>query len=537
MPGSRRPFGPVLIALVFLHACSCGKEDPPFTCEGIVCPENGFCSVTATGPQCFCDAGFEREGRVCHDVDECAAPERNACDARATCTNLPGDYACTCPEEHVGDGFTCTPFGPWMWATRAPGASFSSGLDLAVDGDGNTVVVGVLSGDVQFGPDLIEAPFDAGFIAKLSPEGEWLWARQVGQEPSAMVTSVAVDAQGAVYVTGWFWGTATFGGQTLEALDADDAFIARLSADGAWEWARQIEGNGARGTALVVDPDGAPVVMGGFWGEAILGDETLTAEGFGDVFLARLTPQGDFTWVEQLASSEVVNGAALAVGEDGELVVAGDFSGMLSVGPHTRVAGGFSDAFVAKLDAAGAWSWVAQAGSTSTVMVGGIALAPDRTPIVIGTFHDTASFGPLEQTGLGEAEIYVAALTPEGEWSWVTRAGGTKGDLGLGIAVSGDTVSVVGEFARAANFGGTRLESRGLQDVFIGQLDREGSWLWAARAGGTSADTGAAIAAGPDEGLHVTGSFAERGLFMPFELSASGALELFVGRAEPSVLP
>src|SRR5690606_28081043 len=121
----------------------------------------------------------------------------------------------------------------------------------------------------------LEAPFDAGFIAKLSPEGEWLWARQVGQEPSAMVTSVAVDAQGAVFVTGWFWGTATFGGQTLEALDADDAFIARLSADGAWEWARQIEGNGARGTALVVDPDGAPVVMGGFWGEAILGDETL----------------------------------------------------------------------------------------------------------------------------------------------------------------------------------------------------------------------------------------------------------------------
>src|SRR5690606_33145961 len=127
------------------------------------------------------------------------------------------------------------------WATRAPGASFSSGLDLAVDGDGNTVVVGVLSGDVQFGPDLLEAPFDAGFIAKLSPEGEWLWARQVGQEPSAMVTSVAVDAQGAVYVTGWFWGRATFGDQTLESLEADDAFVAKLSADRSEEHTSELQ--------------------------------------------------------------------------------------------------------------------------------------------------------------------------------------------------------------------------------------------------------------------------------------------------------
>lgn len=352
-----------------------------------------------------------------------------------------------------------------------------------------------------------------------------------------MVTSVAVDAGGAVYVTGWFWGSATFGTQTLVAVEADDAFIAKLSADGTWAWAQQVEGSGARGTAIAVGSDGAPVVLGGFWGEAILGDTTLSAGGFGDVFLAHLTPDGDFTRVEQLASTEVVNGTALAAGEDGAWVVAGDFSGVLSVGSHAQVAGGFSDAFVARLEADGSWSWVAQAGSTSTVMVGGVVVAPDGTPIVIGTFHDTARFGDLEQTGLGEAEIYVAALTPDGAWDWVTRAGGTKADLGMGIALEGDTLSVVGEFARAANFGGTRLESRGLQDVFIGQLDLDGTWRWAARAGGASADTGAAIAIGPDAGLHVTGSFMERGLFMPFELSASGAQELFVGRAEPSVLP
>jgi len=42
------------------------------------------------------------------DLDECASPTDNDCDAQATCANTPDGHLCTCKEGFVGTGVTCT---------------------------------------------------------------------------------------------------------------------------------------------------------------------------------------------------------------------------------------------------------------------------------------------------------------------------------------------------------------------------------------------------------------------------------------------
>ena len=42
------------------------------------------------------------------DVDECARPETNGCDANALCTNTEGSYVCRCLRGYSGDGRNCT---------------------------------------------------------------------------------------------------------------------------------------------------------------------------------------------------------------------------------------------------------------------------------------------------------------------------------------------------------------------------------------------------------------------------------------------
>ena len=37
------------------------------------------------------------------DIDECANP--HACGVGATCTNLPGNYTCSCPQGYVGNPY------------------------------------------------------------------------------------------------------------------------------------------------------------------------------------------------------------------------------------------------------------------------------------------------------------------------------------------------------------------------------------------------------------------------------------------------
>src|SRR5687768_17383708 len=61
----------------------------------------------APGP-IVCGAGFESNGGVCVDIDECTRG-LDDCDANATCGNTSGGFACTCNVGFNGDGRACLP--------------------------------------------------------------------------------------------------------------------------------------------------------------------------------------------------------------------------------------------------------------------------------------------------------------------------------------------------------------------------------------------------------------------------------------------
>ena len=55
---------------------------------------------------CECKPGYAGDGfNVCADIDECADPSTNLCEAPATCQNTVGSFICNCPAE----GYTKDP--------------------------------------------------------------------------------------------------------------------------------------------------------------------------------------------------------------------------------------------------------------------------------------------------------------------------------------------------------------------------------------------------------------------------------------------
>jgi len=74
----------------------CGKKD----CDKYGCEQN--CMQSATGPSCYCSAGYTlaKDGKSCQDVDECM--EFGFCSQ--LCHNTKGSYECACSEGYVLDG-------------------------------------------------------------------------------------------------------------------------------------------------------------------------------------------------------------------------------------------------------------------------------------------------------------------------------------------------------------------------------------------------------------------------------------------------
>jgi hypothetical protein len=70
------------------------------------CGRGGTCQNTAGGYGCNCPTGFKDVGGACVDVDECMAGTHD-CTGRAVCTNTTGSFRCGCPVGYVLGSGTC----------------------------------------------------------------------------------------------------------------------------------------------------------------------------------------------------------------------------------------------------------------------------------------------------------------------------------------------------------------------------------------------------------------------------------------------
>lgn len=108
------------------------------------CAANAVCTDTATAvPACACLPGYEGDGYLCDDINECGVVGLSDCATEATCQNTDGSYTCTCGDGYAGDGKTCTdvnecdsnPCHPDALCSNLPGG-FACACGPGTEGDG-----------------------------------------------------------------------------------------------------------------------------------------------------------------------------------------------------------------------------------------------------------------------------------------------------------------------------------------------------------------------------------------------------------------
>jgi len=179
------------------------------------------------------------------------------------------------------------------WAKKAGGNLDNNyGCGVAVDPSGNAYLTGAFSDSGVFGGITLLATNQDVFVAKYDPLGQVLWVTQAGGDQPDSGRSIATDSAGDIFVTGYFQHTASFGGPTLTSWGNREIFVARYASDGSPQWAKSaglIFDDG--GLGIAVDSQGAVFVTGSFYDSAWFDSTYVTGVGLDDMFLAKLASE------------------------------------------------------------------------------------------------------------------------------------------------------------------------------------------------------------------------------------------------------
>jgi hypothetical protein len=372
------------------------------------------------------------------------------------------------------------------WVRDMGGTGYDFGYGIAVGATGNTYVTGIFQGTATFGTFTLTAAGGASdydiFVEKLDSAGVVQWARRMGgASADTPIGGVAVDAIGNAYITGTFFGTATFGDYTLTALPPgySDIFVVKLDSAGVVQWARRMGGaDHDSGWGIAVDAGGNTYVTGYFKNVGNFGTFYLTASAQSqDIFVEKLDSAGVVQWARRMGGTDIDKSFGIAVDAIGNAYVTGYFSGTATFGTFTLTAAegaSHTDIFVEKLDSAGVVQWARRMGGAGAESGDGIRVDGNGNSYVTGVFQGTATFGTFTLTAAGGAsdyDIYVEKLDSAGAVQWATRMGGTGTDGGFEIVVdTSGNAYVTGDFQNTATFGTFTLTSAGGQDIFVAKL-------------------------------------------------------------------
>jgi hypothetical protein len=245
-----------------------------------------------------------------------------------------------------------TKTGAVLKAQTYGGAKDDSGESVAADSSG-VVFAGRFRGAVDYDGKLtVSNGGSDGYIGRVSSAGSLLWGRAFGDTQDDVGYGVALDAAGNSYLTGHFWNKVDLGGGVLPSysVGGSDVLLASFDPKGKHRWSRRLGGaKGDQGWAL--DVAGSELYLTGWFnGTADFGGGPLTsASQYTDIFVASYAAaSGAHRWSRVFGNTGSDFGYGVAAAADG-VYLCGTFQGGVDFGGTILTSKSQSDLFLVKL--------------------------------------------------------------------------------------------------------------------------------------------------------------------------------------------
>ncbi len=203
----------------------------------------------------------------------------------------------------------------FIWAKSYEGAGTDYIHEINTDSNDNVIIVGYFGNTVDFDPGVGVHSFTApgfsvkAYITKFDENGDFVWAKVIEGTGNSLAYAVEVDSNDDIVLAGNYLMTADLdpGISTLNYTSngGADLFLMKLNSSGDLIWAHSIGGVGHEVcSTLAIDNDNSIIFAGEFSDVTDFDPSPSMAEltpaiiSVSNIFIEKMTPVGDFTWVE-----------------------------------------------------------------------------------------------------------------------------------------------------------------------------------------------------------------------------------------------
>ncbi|HEV7347167.1 SBBP repeat-containing protein [Telluribacter sp.] len=405
---------------------------------------------------------------------------------------------------------------------------------IITDKNENVYIIGNFKNEISFEETkLLTASGAQGvFIVKYNSLGKLIWAKKAGEAGIIEGRSLAVDEQGGIIFTGIFYGNATFSPSNITSVGSGDVFVGKLSSQGDFVWVTQAGGqNTDYALDIAVDKHGNSYICGYFIGPTKFGETNLNIYGGLDIFVAKINNEGTFLWAKSAGGNFEDIAKSITVDSNGNVYLTGSFSDSARFGSSTLLSKGSKDIFICKYSTEGNVNWVKAAGGNSVEGGNGITLDINGDIYITGQFYETISFESNFLTSQGLGDIFIAKYNLNGNLLWAQQTGGNGFDFANSIvAGTNGRIYIAGYFTGATTIGKTSLVSEGERDVLVCSFSTNGNPIWAKKAGGVFLEEAVAITISIGGNIYTAGYFYSSTTFGNTVFNSFGASDFFISR-------
>ncbi len=237
--------------------------------------------------------------------------------------------------------------GQHVWSKRFGSVAHETSVGIAVDGPGNPAITGTASGAVDFGGGVLTPGGGTDiFAAKYNAAGTHVWSRLYGGLNAQRPVSITMNSTGTVALAGNFLGTLAFGGSAMALTNSgeQDIFVARLGVTGLGVWARSFGFSDD-----VIPTFTASDVSFDAVGNVLFTGSNLTGPNSWEGFIRKLSVTGATLWDKPVSGIGNDGANAVTVDSAGNTLAVGFVFQSVNLGCGVLTATGFTDALVTKL--------------------------------------------------------------------------------------------------------------------------------------------------------------------------------------------